>query len=287
MTEKVKMRLQGHEKFSLREGWINKGLLIIPENAAVFLRKDAPDMFGIGSNMVKSLRYWMKAFGLTVENGSAGAMLSKLGTIIAKYDPYIENIFTLWILHSAIAKNKQDATTWYMYFNHCEADDFDKTEIEAVLLREVKKYASGQSFSEKSLSNDVDVLLNMYSKNKEKSNPEDKNISPFTQLSLVKNVEGKYVKCHPDKKKYSEIIVLYELAIMLKEKEFISIEDVVYGENGLSNIYNLTSIMANEYFDRLDASGYIRVDRTAGLDMIYPIQNLNEFEIIKNYYKSC
>lgn len=287
MAEKVKMRLQGHEKFALREGWINKGLLIIPKNTDAFLRKDAPDIFGIGSNMVKSLRYWMKAFGLTVEKGSAGVMLSDMGAIIAEHDPYIENIFTLWLLHSAIAKNKHEATTWYMYFNHCDANDFDKTEIEAVLLREVKKYVSGQSFSEKSLRNDVDVLLNMYSKTKQKFNPEDKNISPFTRLALIKNVEGKYAKCHPDKRKFPELLVLYELAIMLKENDFISIEDAVYGENGLSNIYNFTSIMANEYFDRLDALGYIRVDRTAGLDMIYPIQALNEFEIIRNYYKSC
>ena len=36
-----------------------------------------------------------------------------------------------------------------------------------------------QHFSEKSLSNDVDVLLNMYSRNKEREDPEEKRISPF------------------------------------------------------------------------------------------------------------
>lgn len=29
-TKKVKMKLQGHEKFPLREGWINKALMILP-----------------------------------------------------------------------------------------------------------------------------------------------------------------------------------------------------------------------------------------------------------------
>lgn len=287
VVNKVKLKLQGHEKFSLREGWINKALMIIPKNPEVFLRKDATDMFGIGSNMVKSLRYWMKAFGLAAENGSTGVELTDIGKMIAHYDPYLENSFTLWIMHSYIAKNKEDATTWYMFFNHCDADDLEKEEIETILLREIKKYAAGQSFSEKSLGNDVDVLLNMYSKNKEKSDPEDKNVSPFSRLALIRNMAGRFVKNRPDKKNFSEMIVLYELILMIGDSEGISIEAAVDGENGLANIYNLTSVMANDYFDRLDAAGYIRVNRTAGLDMIYLVNRIEAVEVLKEYYKNC
>ena len=136
-AKKVKLKLQGHEKFPLREGWTNKALKIIPDMPDVFLKKDATDMFGIGSNMVKSLRYWMRAFGLTIENGSAGTELTEMGELIAAYDPYLENPFSLWIMHSFISKNKEEATTWFMYFNHCDADDLTKNEIEAILLREV------------------------------------------------------------------------------------------------------------------------------------------------------
>ena len=61
-TDKKRIRLQGHEKFALREGWINKALMILPSTPNAFTRKDASDLFGMGSNMVKSLRYWMRAF---------------------------------------------------------------------------------------------------------------------------------------------------------------------------------------------------------------------------------
>ena len=44
----------------------------------------------------------------------------------------------------------------------------------------------------------------------------------------------------------------------------------MYDQNGLAKIYNLTGDMANEYFDRLDADGIVRVDRTASLQKIYP-----------------
>lgn len=286
-VKKVKFKLQGHEKFPLREGWINKALMIIPNTPDAFLRKDATDMFGIGSNMVKSLRYWMRAFGLMNEKGSAGAELTEIGKLIVKYDPYLENPFTLWIMHSCISKNKEEATTWFMYFNHCDADDLKKSEIEAILLREIKKYVVGQNFSEKSLSNDVDVLLNMYSKNNEKSDPEDKSISPFSQLELIRNMGGKYNKNRPNKKVFSEMIVLYELVLMSKDSEDISIEKAVYGENGLANIYNLTSVMANDYFDRLDAAGYIHVNRTAGLDMIYLVKKIEALDVLEDYYKNC
>lgn len=283
---KVKIRLQGHEKFALREGWLNKGLEILsdPSISDAFTRKDAPDIFGVGSNMVKSIRYWMKAVGLTKDNGTE---LSELGELVAKYDTYLEKDFTLWLLHSNIAKNIEEATTWYMYFNRCDADDLGKDEIEAILLREVTKYANGQKFSEKSLKNDVDVLVNMYSKTKEKYDPEDKNVSPFVRLGLVKKYDGKYIKSHPDKRLLNEQVVLYELAQRLEGRDSVSIEEAIDSEKGLSKIFNITSVMANGILDRLDAEGYIRVDRTAGLDMIYPVKTISARNVVLDYYTNC
>ena len=173
-----------------------------------------------------------------------------------------------------------------MFFNRCDADDMEKNEIENILLREVKKYAAGTVFSEKSLSNDVDVLLNMYSQSKEKADPEDKSISPFVQLSLIKKMNGRYIKKHPSRTQFPDEIVLYELALRKIGKEGLSIENIVFGERGLNKIFNMTAIMANDYFDRLDASGYIRVDRTAGLDMLYPMQKLAPLTVIEDYYKN-
>lgn len=282
-TKKVKIKLQGHEKFALREGWINKALMLLLDNTDAFTRKNATDLFGIGSNMVKSLRYWMRALGLT---NMAGTELSGMGKLVAKYDPYLEKIFSLWIMHSYISKNIEDATTWFMFFNRCDAEDMEKNEIESILLREVRKYAAGTVFSEKSLSNDVDVLLNMYSRSKEKKDPEDKSVSPFSQLSLIKKMDGRYIKNHPNKTQFPEEIVLYELALRMIGEDGISIEDMVFGECGLNKTFNMTAVMANDYFDRLDAAGYIRVDRTAGLDMIYPVQKLDPLIVIEDFYKN-
>lgn len=48
-NKKIKIRLQGHEKFALRDGWLNKGLVNVNEDPKVFQEKEGPDIFGIGN----------------------------------------------------------------------------------------------------------------------------------------------------------------------------------------------------------------------------------------------
>ncbi len=285
MENKVKYRLQGHEKFPLREGWLNKGLIEVDSNELIFLSKDAPDEFGIGSNMVKSLRYWMRALGLFESDTAKGSVLSSIGKSIIKYDPYLEDTFSLWVMHSYIAKNKEEATAWYLYFNHCDADVLTKDQVEHILSRELTKYIGSPDFSDKSLKNDIDVLLNMYSKDKGMTDPEEKNVSPFVQLGLVKKIDNQYVKSNPDMRNMNEWVVLYELAQLMEGKEAISIEQVSLGDGSLSSIYHLGNVVINNFLDRLDALGYIRVDRTAGLDMIYRLNEFSKESVIEEYFE--
>lgn len=283
-NSKIKIKLQGHEKFALREGWLNKGLIMVKKNPTAFQGKDGPDIFGIGNNMVKSLRYWLKAFGLIEETPGKGASLTEMGELILQNDPYFEDIFTIWLLHSFIAKNKDEATSWYMFFNKVGVQDLEKDQIENILLREITKYAAGITFSDKSVGNDLDVLLNMYGKTKEQNDPEDKSNSPLAQLGLIKNVGGKYSKNHPNRKDLNEWIILQELAYLLNGKESLSIDDAINGENGLAKIYQLSAVTANELLDRLDALEYIRVNRTAGLDVIYKAKDFTAISVVTEYY---
>ncbi len=284
--EKIKIRLQGHEKFVLREGWLNKGITKVAESPTVFMGKDGPDIFGIGNNMVKSLRYWLKAFGLIEENGSSGATLTACGKVIKRYDAYFEDVFTLWVLHSNIVHNKADATAWYLFFNKCDIEDMEKEQIVQILLRELKKYTNNGTFSEKSLRSDVDAILSMYGKVKEMVDPEDKNVSQFAQLDLIKNQEGNYSKSQPDRRKITEWNVLYELARQLDKKSFISIDEISEGDGSINSIYQIGSVTINEFLDKLDAMGFIRVDRTAGLDMIYKVVDITREKVMKEYYQT-
>lgn len=285
--ESVKIKLQGHEKFPLREGWINKGLIAVEQNPMIFQGKEGPDTLGIGNNMVKSLRYWMKAFGLITESSINGARLTPIGQIIWENDKYLEDDFTLWLLHSNIVRNKSEATSWYMYFNKCDADELSKDHIETILSREISEYAVGQTFSDKSLKSDIDILLGMYSKSRQVSDPEDKNISPFAKLGLIRNSNGKYSKKIPDRRCLSDWNILYEVLKIMDGENTISIEKVINDDNGLASIYQITSVMANEYLDSLDALGYITVQRTAGLDVIYKKTDIESVNVVELYYEKC
>lgn len=63
------MKFRAHDTFFIRKGWLSKGMKAVHSKPDVFVSKDENpmDVLGIGSNMVKSLRYWLVATNLTEE----------------------------------------------------------------------------------------------------------------------------------------------------------------------------------------------------------------------------
>lgn len=286
MADKAVYKIKGHEKFSLREGWLNKGILSVKESPKVFLGNDGPDILGVGNNMVKSIRYWMQAFDLIEESPKDGAKLSQLGELIWEEDVFFEDIFTLWVLHSNLVKNIEKSTVWYMFFNRCSAEEFDKTELFNLIKMELFKYIGINSIPDGSIKDDIDVLINMYTKGSVRNDdPEDKNVSPFAALGLIKKEDDKYFRMQPDLRKINEWVILYEISCMFEKNGNISIDAISVDEKSIGSIYNLSRVTINGYLDRLESMGYIKVNRTAGLDMVYPVSIENHIEVMNEYYK--
>ena len=63
------MKIRAHETFCIRKGWLHKGVKNIQSNARLFTNKlvNPCDLLGIGTNMVKSLRYWLNVVGVMEE----------------------------------------------------------------------------------------------------------------------------------------------------------------------------------------------------------------------------
>ena len=284
MANKVNYRLKGHEKFPLREGWMNKGIFAAKENGThIFLENQGPDVLGVGTNMVKSIRYWMQACGMLEKDGNK-EKLSDMAEIIFEKDPYFEDIFSLWLLHSNIAKNIEQATVWYMFFNRFKADSFSRVDLQGKMKQELFNYV-GQQVTESSLKDDIDVLLNMYSKGEIRNeDPEDKIISPLSVLGILKKEDETYYKVQSDLRKVDNKLVLYEISCLFENEKSLSIERIAAGEKSLGAIYHMTMVTVNKYLDILESLGYIRVDRTAGLDMVYPLNIKEPIEIINDYY---
>ena len=57
--DKTTPKFSGHETFPLRHGWLEKGYhAVVKEEKNPFLEDDAIAEFGVGKNMVNSIRYW-------------------------------------------------------------------------------------------------------------------------------------------------------------------------------------------------------------------------------------
>lgn len=94
----------GHESFHCRSLWLKKGYDFLV-NGNTFKSQDAVVHLGVGKNMIASIRFWMKAFGLTI-NDSPTELASYLFDNNYGVDSYMEDINTLWLLHySLISSN--------------------------------------------------------------------------------------------------------------------------------------------------------------------------------------
>ena len=83
------------------------------------MREDATTLFGVGKNMVRSIRYWCTAFKVLVEmqEKSSRARENLATPFGAKlladdgWDPYLEDPASLWLLHRYLLKPPCYATT--------------------------------------------------------------------------------------------------------------------------------------------------------------------------------
>lgn len=285
-----KVKLKGHETFCLREGWLQKGMEEVQKNPKVFSVMNGADALGVGSNMAKAIRYWLKATLLAKEK--MGTLLTEFGEMVYQWDPYVEEIFTLWCLHINLACNENAATSWYIFFNHCKLDTFTKSELEFLLKENLCKYSGTDELSERSIKDDCSVLLQMYAREHlEQNDPEEKKKCPFTRLGLLRKNGHKYRREKPDMRYFPAEVVLYLLAAAFEGEDSISMEELYWGAKGVSALLGIGMADYQDCLDELAKKGFLLLNRTAGLDMIYwnreqyP-ERLTKEQVMKNYYES-
>lgn len=289
MNELNNYKFHGHETFYVRKGWLYKGLKNVVNNSRVFTDKsiNASDAFGLGVSMVKSLRYWLQAFNLTVEkreNRETIQELTELGKIIYEYDRYIEETGTLCLLQYQLATNESMATSWYYFFNEFNIHDFTKEDFVDSLTAHLKFKQIEPA--KKTLESEYICLLNTYLK-KETTDPEDNLESPFGELELIQQSEKKFYKKSAPKDGYIPLQILLAMIVAQHPKETeIKISDLLKEKNNVGKVFNLGLMSLSNYLDKLQIEGYIQVVRTAGLDVIKLRENKTWIEYVIDYYES-
>lgn len=290
-----KVRLKGNASFNFREGWLRKGVRCIEEHPDLFSRDDVMERLGVGSKMVKSIKYWLLATNLCREkiekNGHKFYLTEDFGQIIDEHDKYFDDLSTLFFIHYQMVSNDNLCMIWNIFFNEYSGKDFTKEDMVSSCKELLnRKMAEGATYSEKLLEDDCSSILRMYLPSTNTDVPEDSLSCPLGELGLLqKSTEkkGSYVKMAPGKGALDKLVVLYVMTKNMPEgKNSVSIDDLLSAPNNIGRVFNLDRAQINEYLDELRVAGHLTINRTAGLDMVYFDNILEPPKIMEQYYKT-
>ncbi|HQD78469.1 MAG: DUF4007 family protein [Limnochordia bacterium] len=280
-----------HETFYIRDGWLRKGLRLVEERGYEFFRdEEAPEVLGVGKNMVNSIRFWLRATGLLEQVEGREYALSSFAREIIRYDPYFEDGGTWWLIHYHLVTDPNEATTWYWFFNVFNRRDFD----EDTFLYWLKNYTvvEGTPVADGSLKKDFQCFVNTYLyeyRMATASSPEDNLHCPLRELKILRQTGPRSYRVGlADRNSLPPLIVYYCMAHRSELAGDGGRTTVTRLLNDLCNVGRVFSLTYEElmfYLTELQRLGFIRLSLTAGLDAVELIHS-DLSKVLENYYSS-
>lgn len=274
----LKTSFSGHEKFECKISWLP---LAYQDIQAIFNDVEtAIATTGLGSNKIKSLKQWITKFTL-LDNEE----FSQKAKIIFSNDPYLENLDSLWILHTYLTQNFEKATLYSLFFNEFFMSTFTKES----LLNKVEKWCEQNNIkmSINTLESDVNILIKMYLKNDDKNQFSG---SLFSDLNLLHKVDkDEYVFNVKNPAALSDNAFFYIFLYFIREHKdkTISVKDLQFGKTSLQNTLGLTEERFLEKLENLSnlSDGQIVYQEAAGIKQIYLNNRPDLEEALVNVYK--
>ncbi len=283
MNIATKHTFSGHESFPCKTLWLKKGYDFLKEQGN-WNDADAVVRLGVGKNMVASIRYWMRAFGLTV-NDTLTSIADYIFDTNHGKDPFIEDLGTLWLLHYLLVSTCE-ATLYNWLFTRFQRErlTFERDQLVAFVKRTMTEDGKLKTYNENTVKKDVAVLLQNYVQPHKPQSMEDYS-SLIIDLDLIRqskdskqytfNVEGK--------RQLPLVILLYAIA---KEKgndnsvDYDTLQSIgnIFCLNDMELIAMLTAIQA-KYPDVL------RYSDTAGLRQVQFLKAVNLYQVLTYYYE--
>ena len=291
------MKFRAHDTFFIRKGWLSKGMRLVVQKPDVFIDKEENpmDILGIGSNMVKALRYWLQAVGLTNEptTGRRFQQLTPLGEQIYANDRYIEELGTLYLLQYRLASNATDATAWYYFFNEFNMSEFSRDDFVVAIQRYIKMVDESESVAIRSLNDDFSCIINTYlphyKATSAKASPENNMDCPLGELGLI-DIESKekrtYRKVTPSANSINSWIALAVILDQANGQKEIALNELLNKPCNIGRVFNLDTITMLDTLYAIEKTGAIKINRTAGLDVI-EVNTRHTFQTcVESYYNT-
>ena len=277
----------GHESFPCKTLWLKKGYDFVVQGRD-FNRPEAVIYLGVGKNMVASIRYWLRVFGLC-----EGDRPTWLGNYLFDdadgKDKYIEDLATLWLLHFHLVFN-QFATLYHMVFCGYQKGhtQFDRDQIATYVKLEMIEADKQSAYNENTVRKDIAVLVQNYALPRKAQSNEDFS-SMLIDLDLIRQTaEGKgYYFNIEGKRKVEKEIFLYAL-LMLKEREGDNTlsYDIIQDEIGLAfcmqdiETIEMLKLLSKEY------SQFLSYNDNAGIRIVQFTNDIDKKQVLNDYYNA-
>ena len=275
-------QFSGHETFPLRYGWLKKvtdALQVATDSAdnrSVFTDSSAIARFGVGKNMVASMRHWAEAVGV-IEEATRDSRISitSLGHKLFGpngVDPFLESHSSLWMLHWHLA-GRPDKTTWYWTFSHFPGAHFDREQ----LVRGLEQLAVESGWNRvatATIKRDVDCFIRTYAPRLASSEGADEDTleSPLTELGLIQQIGKRdgfrlVRNSKPTLSLGMFFFALSEFWTQYSSSRTLSLEAAVYEPGSPGRVFLLNEDDVAERIKQLEdaTDGVIRWSETAGL----------------------
>lgn len=291
------MKFRAHDTFFIRKGWLSKGMKYVHSRPDVFVSKEENpmDVLGIGANMVKALRYWLQAVGLTQEPSSGKRIqtFTALGESIYNNDRYIEELGTLLLLHYRLASNFSEATAWYLFFNEFNMTEFTRDDFVDFLQRRIRMEDGEAPVAIRSLNDDFSCIINTYlpryKTNPNRVAPENNIDCPFGELGLIdilSKEKKSYRKAIPSAQTINPWIALAVIVDQAGGSKEISLNELLTAPRNIGRTFNLDAITMLDVLYQVENIGKIKINRTAGLDVVQILTDFEFQDCVNAYYDS-
>lgn len=301
MIEEVKINnkltFSGHDTFHCRHLWLKKGYEFVKKGYK-FSSEDAVVTLGVGKNMVSSIYFWMKAFGILDKEGNLTDFAEYILEDATGKDPYLEDEATLWLLHYHLV-TQNVSSIYNLIFNEYRREkiEFTKEHFIAFAVRKAEELGISQ-VNKNTVSTDFDVLSKMYLRtdvqNKDK---EDTFSGLLTDLMLIQNDRRKvndklesYLSIVPtDKVEIPEEILLYSILDNNSFDKSINFQTIEQERNQIGSVFaidktgllrKIDSIASNPHYKPY---GIVFNDH-AGIKELQFKEKPNKFKVLDFYY---
>lgn len=278
------VHFSGHETFPLRQMWLKKAF---DQSVGGFVSKstftdeNAIASFGVGKNMVASIRHWAVACDVLRDSvtDSRSFEVSPIAELVFAddgLDPYAENPSTAWHAHWWLAGKGNRATTWRWLFNHVTAPTFTRQELEAPLEDFARKLDPKRRLSTATLSRDLETCLRSYAPRFAGGSPEDFAEPLLGELGLLQEVhKGQYAFRRGPKATLHDGLFAYALLdywdTAAASVSSMAFEAISYGDGSPGRVFKLDEESVAERLMGLAelTDGFLAWTDTAGLRQVH------------------